>query len=192
MQAQSLGQEDIMEKERATYSRIPAKRIPWTEEPGGLQTMGSQRAEQLRTWFNCIATRASEGKFFISSSLMRKQILATLHSSQMPLPLNNILSGKFQGTPTLEDHRIINSQVTGKQKTSVKLYFNEQSETKSREVGTRARSHYNAASAVGKEKNTLRGPHGSPGSETRCEGEEVQAGKRVSSGGTWSWKANSR
>ena len=67
----------------------------------------------------------------------------------------------------MENHRIINSQVTGKQKTSVKLYFNEQSETKSREVGTRATSHYNAASAVGKENNTLRGPHGSPGAETR-------------------------
>ena len=72
MQAQSLGQEDPMEKERVTYSSIPAKRIPWTEEPGGLQSMGSQRAEQLRTWFNCIATRASEGRLFISSSLMRK------------------------------------------------------------------------------------------------------------------------
>ena len=42
--------------------QYPAKRIPWTEEPGGLQSMGSQRAEQLSTLFNCIATRASEGR----------------------------------------------------------------------------------------------------------------------------------
>jgi len=37
----SLGQEDPLEKEMATYSSILAWRIPWTEEPGGLQSMGS-------------------------------------------------------------------------------------------------------------------------------------------------------
>jgi len=42
-QVQSLGQEDPLEKEMATHSRILAWRIPWTEEPGGLQSMGSQR-----------------------------------------------------------------------------------------------------------------------------------------------------
>ena len=41
--AQSLGQEDILEKEMATHSNIHAWKIPWTEEPGGLQSMGSQR-----------------------------------------------------------------------------------------------------------------------------------------------------
>ena len=39
---QSLGQEDLLEKGRATYSSILAWRIPWTEEPGRLQPMGSQ------------------------------------------------------------------------------------------------------------------------------------------------------
>ena len=39
----SLGQEDSLEKEMATHSCILAWRIPWTEEPGGLQSMGSQR-----------------------------------------------------------------------------------------------------------------------------------------------------
>jgi len=39
---QSLGQEDTLEKEMATHSSILALRIPWTEEPGGLQSMGSQ------------------------------------------------------------------------------------------------------------------------------------------------------
>ena len=39
----SLGQEDLLEKETATHSSILAQRIPWTEEPGGLQTMGLQR-----------------------------------------------------------------------------------------------------------------------------------------------------
>ena len=40
---QSLGQEDPLEKEMATHPSILAWRIPGTEEPGGLQSMGSQR-----------------------------------------------------------------------------------------------------------------------------------------------------
>ena len=40
---QSLGQEDLLEKEMAPYSSILARKIPWTEEPGRLQSMGSQR-----------------------------------------------------------------------------------------------------------------------------------------------------
>ena len=43
MQVRSLGQEDPLEKEMATYSRILAWRIPWTEELGGLHSMRSQR-----------------------------------------------------------------------------------------------------------------------------------------------------
>ena len=42
-QVQSLGQEDLLEKEMATHSSILAWKIPWTEEPGGLQSMGLQR-----------------------------------------------------------------------------------------------------------------------------------------------------
>ena len=37
---QSLGQEDPLEKEMATHSSILAWKIPWTEDPGGLQSMG--------------------------------------------------------------------------------------------------------------------------------------------------------
>ena len=39
----SLGQEDPLEKGMSTHSSILAWRIPWTEEPGGLQSMGLQR-----------------------------------------------------------------------------------------------------------------------------------------------------
>ena len=39
----SLGRENPLKKEMATHSSILAWRIPWTEEPGGLQSMGSQR-----------------------------------------------------------------------------------------------------------------------------------------------------
>ena len=40
---QSPDQEDLLEKEMATYSSTLAWKIPWMEEPGGLQFMGSQR-----------------------------------------------------------------------------------------------------------------------------------------------------
>ena len=40
---QSLGQEDPLEKEMATHSSIHAWKIPWTEEPGGLQSISLQR-----------------------------------------------------------------------------------------------------------------------------------------------------
>ena len=43
VRAQSLGWEDPLEKGMATHSTILAWRIPWTEEPGGLQSTGSQR-----------------------------------------------------------------------------------------------------------------------------------------------------
>ena len=41
-QVQSLGQEDPLEKGRASHSSILAWRLPWTGEPDGLQSMGSQ------------------------------------------------------------------------------------------------------------------------------------------------------
>ena len=43
MQVLSLGWEDPLEEEMATHSSVLAWEIPWTEEPGGLQSMGSQR-----------------------------------------------------------------------------------------------------------------------------------------------------
>ena len=46
MQVRSLGWKDPLEKEMATNSSILARRIPWTEEPVALQTIGSQRIRQ--------------------------------------------------------------------------------------------------------------------------------------------------
>ena len=43
MRVQSLGGEDPLEEEMVTYSSILPWRIPWTEEPGGLQSKGSHR-----------------------------------------------------------------------------------------------------------------------------------------------------
>ena len=56
---QSLGREDPLEKEMATHSSIHAWKIPWTEEPGGLQCMGSQRVGH--NWATSL--------FFITGSL---------------------------------------------------------------------------------------------------------------------------
>ena len=44
-QVQSLGWEDLLEKEMATHSSILAWKIPWMEEPGRLQSMGSQKSQ---------------------------------------------------------------------------------------------------------------------------------------------------
>ena len=46
---QSLGWEHPLEEEMATHSSIPAWKIPWTEEPGGLQSMGLQKRHDLAT-----------------------------------------------------------------------------------------------------------------------------------------------
>ena len=48
-QARSMGGEDPLKDSMATHSSILAWRIPWTEEPGGLQSMGSQRVGHDRT-----------------------------------------------------------------------------------------------------------------------------------------------
>ena len=47
---QPLGREDLLEKGMATPSRILAWRIPWAEEPGGLQAFGSQRIRRPGDW----------------------------------------------------------------------------------------------------------------------------------------------
>ena len=53
---QSLDLEDLLEKEMATHSSILAWKIPWMEEPGRLQSMGSQSdtTEQLHFHFLCL------------------------------------------------------------------------------------------------------------------------------------------
>ena len=54
-QVQSLGGEDLLEKEMATHSSILAQKIPWTEQPVGLQTMGSKRVRQTRLSFHFLS-----------------------------------------------------------------------------------------------------------------------------------------
>ena len=46
MQVRFLGQEDPLEEDMATHSGILAWRVPWTEQPGGLRSIGLQRVKQ--------------------------------------------------------------------------------------------------------------------------------------------------
>ena len=62
MQVRSMAQEDPLEEEMATRSSICVWRIPWTEEPGGLQSMGSQRVGH--NWSNLAPTLLSLGDLF--------------------------------------------------------------------------------------------------------------------------------
>ena len=58
---QSLGREDPLEKKMATHSSILAWKIPWMEETGGLQTIGSQRAGHDSTFnFKVVSVAADE------------------------------------------------------------------------------------------------------------------------------------
>ena len=66
----SLGQEDPLEEEMATHSSIPAWRIPRTEEPDGLQSMGMQRdGHDLATKQQFLVLLLNDNKtFYISST----------------------------------------------------------------------------------------------------------------------------
>ena len=52
MQVQSLGQEDSLEEEMATHASIHTWEIPWTEDPGGLQSTESQRVRHSSVQFS--------------------------------------------------------------------------------------------------------------------------------------------
>ena len=78
----SLGWEDLLEEGMATYSRIPAWRIPWTGETGGLQSKGWQRVGHGWSNLACICARVHINSFsmwiFYCSSTICWIVLATL------------------------------------------------------------------------------------------------------------------
>ena len=94
----SLGREDPLEKEMATHSSIVAWRIPWTEEPGGLQSMGLQRLRH--DWVTSLILIPALSPSFLTSSQPLKFSLSFTSSrkfSQIPfswtyLPLSVLLS----------------------------------------------------------------------------------------------------
>ena len=61
MWVQFLGQEDSLEKGRATHSNILTQRIPWTEEPGGLQSMGRKELDMTDSFFFFKYSRSVSG-----------------------------------------------------------------------------------------------------------------------------------
>jgi len=75
----SLGREDPREEEMATHSSIPAWRIPWTEEPGGLQSTGSQRVghDWVQVAFFCPPQRY---EFHHGNSSILQQCAVQIHS----------------------------------------------------------------------------------------------------------------
>ena len=69
-QVQFLGQEDLREKGMATYSSIPAWGIPWTEEPGRLQSMGFKESDITeRPTLSLLLQEQSEG--FLGDSVVK-------------------------------------------------------------------------------------------------------------------------
>ena len=67
----ALGQEDLLEKEITTFSSVLAWRIPWTKEPGGLQSMGPQRVGH--DWMTCILVSGPHGDRALVEGLGYKQ-----------------------------------------------------------------------------------------------------------------------
>ena len=62
MQVRSLSQEDALEEGMTTHSSILAWRIPWTEEPGGLQSMASQRVRHDQATSHTCSAGSSDGQ----------------------------------------------------------------------------------------------------------------------------------
>ena len=78
-QVRSVGQEDSLEKEMATHSSTLAWKIPWTEEPGSLQSMGSQRvghdwATKLSLSLSTYMRHLEESRAFPSGSVQEMRV----------------------------------------------------------------------------------------------------------------------
>ena len=81
---QSLGQEDPLEKELATHSSILAWKIPWTEEPGGLQSMESPRVGHDRATNTLGFPRGSASKASACSAGDTRDLGLILESGKSP------------------------------------------------------------------------------------------------------------
>ena len=83
-QVPSLGQEDALEKEMATHSSILAWKIPWTEEPGGLQSMGSQTVRQDRVTEHSVNFYSSLGVHLKCQFLKKCSLLSNPQRPNLP------------------------------------------------------------------------------------------------------------
>ena len=90
-QVQSLGQEDSLEKEMAIHSSTIAWKIPWTEEPGKLQSMRSQRIRHDFTFtFTFTFTRAEHLYYLCANNSILKE-----------MPKKNVFSKTYTGVFTV-------------------------------------------------------------------------------------------
>ena len=71
MRVQSLGWEDLLEKEMTVHSSILAWEIPWTEEPGGLQSTGLQRVGQDLATKQQYTMDLSQSSYFIWTQIFQ-------------------------------------------------------------------------------------------------------------------------
>ena len=86
---QYLGWKDPLEKEMATHSSILAWRIPWTEEPGGLQSMGLQEldtTEQLNCYYYWIIEKAREFRETSASLTTLKPLCGSQQTGKFSKP----------------------------------------------------------------------------------------------------------
>ena len=105
-QVRSLDQEDILEKGMATHSSVLAWKILWTEEPGRLQSMGSQKSQ---TW---LSLREATGASSTSVSSLLSSLLSTLQPlSGWLQPLHHVReftrSSQNSGKPWPYNHSVI-------------------------------------------------------------------------------------
>ena len=96
-QVRFLGWEDPLEKGMATHSSIPAWRIPWTEEPGGLQSMGSQSWTQ--SW--SIYMKVPKRQMDLKATFRKENILAFLVVDVALSPVCHLISSHSNLLETL-------------------------------------------------------------------------------------------
>ena len=94
-QVQSLGQEDPLKKRIATHSSILVWKIPWTEEPGGLQSMGLQKAGH--DW---VTSTHSHSRLYIKKEGVTKRYIITQKKTFHYIPYLDMQSPRMYFCPT--------------------------------------------------------------------------------------------
>ena len=132
MRVRSLGWEDPLEKETATHSSIHAWKIPWTGEPGGLQSMGLQRvrmtkvsehqsySKQFQSWCKDLLRSAVNGEEFLQAVIFGHKTLSLTGSgpwtpySPVKLPSARMLTWASFWPQSSEDKLKINNTFPAK------------------------------------------------------------------------------
>ena len=89
MWVQSLGQEEPLEKEMATHSSILAWKIPWTEEPGGLQSTGSKGVRHDWAHRHSLTQKSPRVKFYMPFTLKSTKLKCAFSGISSGMRLNH-------------------------------------------------------------------------------------------------------